>query len=346
MTSALLDAPPPAVGAPPEWIEPTDGGTRRELLVTAAGMVVLGVSGCDDDAPDPAGGTRRVRHALGTTAIAGKPQRVVTLGVSDADIAVALGTMPVGIHAWYGFDPGVGRWAEGELARLEREHGARPRVWKGPEFSFEGIAATRPDLILYVTHGGQRQTYDKLSQIAPTVGLPEGAAPYAAPWAAATRLIADAMGRRAAGERLVRATRGYLAGVARTNPSFRGATVTYLDISGSSAFFGGETSTVISLMRELGFQTAPYVRRTKERKSQNSIASELLPRIDADALLIYSFGASKAELLNAHPSLRGLRAIKEDRVHLLRDVSLSAPSVLSIPYGIDAVVPFLRRATN
>ena len=37
--------------------------------------------------------------------------------------------------------------------------------------------------------------------------------------------------------------------------------------------------------------------------------------------------------------------VREGRTYWLPDLSLSAPSVLSIPYGVDAMVPFLEEAT-
>lgn len=48
-------------------------------------------------------------------------------------------------------------------------------------------------------------------------------------------------------------TEGYLVDVAAANPSFRGKTITYLDVFGADIYARGRASTVIRLMTDLGF---------------------------------------------------------------------------------------------
>src|SRR3712207_2934979 len=55
-----------------------------------------------------------VETAFGPVEIPEEPQRVVALGWSDAETALALGVQPVGASDWLGFGgEGVGPWAEG-----------------------------------------------------------------------------------------------------------------------------------------------------------------------------------------------------------------------------------------
>lgn len=108
---------------------------------------------------------------------------------------------------------------------------AKPVAWQGRSFNYEGIAETRPDVILDVSDAGSMEVYETLSKIAPTISLPTGAKPYAAAWQDTTRLIATALGRSAQGDRLVEQTEGYLARIAADNPAFAGRTLTYLDVS-------------------------------------------------------------------------------------------------------------------
>ena len=97
-------------------------------------------------------------------------------------------------------------------------------------------------------------------------------------------------------------------------------------------------------MTELGFVPAPYVRDFPADESQNAISAELLANIDADVILAYSFGATEEEVRRDIPAWDTLDAVREGRVHFLPDLSLSAPSVLSIPHGIDELLPFLQTA--
>ncbi|GAA3248527.1 iron-siderophore ABC transporter substrate-binding protein [Pseudonocardia petroleophila] len=281
-----------------------------------------------------------VEHALGSTTIEREPTRVVTLGPSDADAVLALGVVPVGINSRYGFERGVGPWAEAALGDAD------PVVTAGNELQFEAIAALRPDVIVNVGSGGDPAEHDTLSRIAPTIALPAGAAPYAPRWQDATRLIAQALGRAAEGERLVAATEDHLREVAAENPSFAGRTLTYLDVLAGEAYVGGREATVVTTMRELGFVDTPYVAGLPAEETQSALSAELLPQVDADVVLIYAIDGSPEQALAANAGLANLGAVRAGRAQFLPDLSLSAPSVLSIPYGVDRLVPFLQAATG
>src|SRR5215203_3716199 len=46
-----------------------------------------------------------VEHALGVTEVPAEPERVVTVGVTEQDVVLALGVTPVGVTEWYGEQP-------------------------------------------------------------------------------------------------------------------------------------------------------------------------------------------------------------------------------------------------
>ena len=317
-------------------------------LVVAAVIVLSTLVACSAPAAEPIAATApqpsgafpvTVEHSLGTTTIEREPTRVVTLGPSDADAVLALGVVPVAIHSRYGFERGVGPWAEPALGD------AAPAVTTG-EISYEAVAAARPDLIVNVGSGGEQEQHDTLSRIAPTIALPAGAAPFAPRWQDATLLIAQALGRAAEGERLVTDTESYLSGVAAENPAFAGRTLTYLDVVGNEVYLGGKATTVVRTMRELGFRDTPYTGSLPPEETQVLLSAELLPQVDADVLLVYGFGAGREQVLAANAGLATLPSVTEDRAFFLPDLALSAPSVLSIRYGVDQVLPFLRTATG
>lgn len=314
----------------------------RRAAGTLAVAAALLLSGCGAAPPAPSGPGPAtgafpvtVEHSLGSTVIAQAPQRVVTLGSSEVDVALALGVVPVAIGSFYDFERGVGPWAEDELGA------ATPPVFSSRQLDLEAVAAAAPDLILDVNASGDLADYEKLSRIAPTVSLPVGAPPFAAPWRDTTRLVAQALGLAGDGERLVRETEGYLAGVAAANPAFAGRTVTYLDLFGAEVYVGGNDSTVVQTLGELGLVPPPYVQARGVTESTTAISLELLPEVDADAVLAYSIGTTAEEARAQIPALGRLTG----RLHFLPDLSMSAPSVLSIPYGVDGLLPVLREAT-
>jgi iron complex transport system substrate-binding protein len=310
--------------------------------------VILAVTGCS--APEPAGAGAApspgsgsfpvtVQHAFGSTTVERAPERIVALGTTDADVVLALGEMPVGIRSPYNFPRGVGAWAEDELGS------ATPAVM-GREINYEAIAALRPDLILDVVDGAEQEQYDTLARIAPTVALPAGARPYAPAWQETTMLIATALGLEAKGAELVERTEAYLADVRAAHPGFEGRTVTYIDAYGAEAFVGGRDATAVQMMGELGFQPVPYVRDLQTDETQVPVSNELLGQVDADVLLIYAFGNTEEQAQQQNPALAGLSAVRDGRAYWLSDLSLSQPSVLSIPHGVDAMLPVLEEATG
>lgn len=103
---------------------------------------------------------RTVPHAMGTTTIPERPQRVVVLDTGELDAALALGVTPVGAVTT--------DVSSGFLSYLAEGAAGVEQVGTIGEPNLEAIAALRPDLILsnQVRH---EELYDELSAIAPTV---------------------------------------------------------------------------------------------------------------------------------------------------------------------------------
>ncbi|WP_066906773.1 ABC transporter substrate-binding protein [Millisia brevis] len=103
---------------------------------------------------------RSVVHALGTTEIPAKPERVVVLDTGEIDAVLALGITPIGIPSTEG--------ANSVPSYLADEVAEATAVGTIQEPNLEAIAALQPDLIL----GSELRAdklYPQLSEIAPTV---------------------------------------------------------------------------------------------------------------------------------------------------------------------------------
>ncbi|HZZ85427.1 MAG TPA: helical backbone metal receptor [Anaeromyxobacteraceae bacterium] len=114
------------------------------------------------------------------------PRRVVSLAPSATDLAIALGQA--------GRLVGVTRYDDApEVAKL-------PRVGGFLDPSPEAVLALRPDLVLWVTDGGALASVQRIAAL----GVPVLALPVVSveDVLAAARLIGDALGDRAGGERL------------------------------------------------------------------------------------------------------------------------------------------------
>ena len=174
---------------------------KRAVVGVALALVaaLVALAGCGGD--DEGGGGAEaytVEHAMGSTEIAGTPERVVVLDTGELDSAIALGVTPVGaVEAipGEGFPDYLAEVAE----RVEI-------VGSIEQPDLEAIAALEPDLILSskVRH---EAIYDQLSQIAPTVFTED----IGVAWKANFPLHAEALDKVEEGERL---TAEYEAGVA------------------------------------------------------------------------------------------------------------------------------------
>ncbi|MEJ5945461.1 ABC transporter substrate-binding protein [Pseudokineococcus basanitobsidens] len=322
----------------------------RPLAAAAlAPMVLVGACGGTDgdaaaggaqtsgDAEAPSTGGAVVEHTYGSTTVPADPQRVVTIGFNEEDFALALGTTPVGTRQYLGdYDAPSRPWAQ-ELLPAE----PLPTVG-AEELDLEAIAALDPDLILGIYSFVDEQTYDLLSEIAPTVAesadFPQGGTP----WQEQTLMTGQALGAEEEAQALVEDVEGQIQEAAAALPAMDGAVVP-VDLS-----FDDGTHNLLApedlrarLFTDLGAvmpeQTGP-------------ISPELLDTaLDGDALVV--LGASEQGFVQG-PVVPDLPVVTEDRTVFLGGYDEDLPaaigygSPLSIPFVLDAVVPPLQAALD
>ena len=327
--------------------------SRRGLLAGALGAAAAGLlAACGDDKPSPSGGgasqpagggafPASVTHQFGTTKVEKAPSTVVSLGWADADALLALGVVPVGILDWFQAWPvGVGPWAQPKL------NGAKPQVLKGPEINFDAVAALRPDLVTFTKSDNVKATWEQLEKLAPTLSGPKGTAPYGTTLKDQTILIAEALGRRADGEKLVAANEKALADAKAANPGFAGKSVVV------AAAFGGQYGAYtrgdgrVQFMEALGFTNSAKIEALKPQNFYANISKEQAALLDADLTVMFGLGAGaelkKDPVLNSIPSAKAGRLLVIDDADLVN--SFSTNSVLSTPYTLEKFVPMVKEA--
>src|SRR6478752_2846279 len=209
----------------------------RSALATAALALPLLLTACgSDDSESPAAGDpttsgsagggsfpATVEHKFGETVVPAEPKRVVSVGVSEQDVLLQLGVVPVGVTEWYGEQPdATWPWAHDLL------DGAHPEVLKTDDgFEFEKIAALDPDLIVGTNAGMTKKDYQLLSAIAPTITSDEGANDFFSPWQDQVLQIARGLGREADGQQIVDDLEGKYAAVAAEHPEWADLTATF-----------------------------------------------------------------------------------------------------------------------
>jgi len=208
---------------------------QRFLALAAAASMTIALAACgtpaagqDAAAPSSDAGFEpiTIEHALGTTTIPEKPERVATVSWANQEVPLALGVVPVGMAAAnFGDDDGDGMlpWVS---ERLEELGGETPVLFDETDgIDFEAVADTDPDVILAAYSGLTQEDYDTLSEIAPVVAFPETA--WGTPWREMIELNSEGMGMAEEGEALV----------ADLETQIGDATAGFPDIAGKKTMF-------------------------------------------------------------------------------------------------------------
>ncbi|WP_281689819.1 iron-siderophore ABC transporter substrate-binding protein [Pseudonocardia thermophila] len=251
-----------------------------------------------------------IEHKYGSTTIPAKPQRVVTLGYTDQDAVIALGTVPVGTSEWYGDQPGaLFPWAAEKL-------GGAPLPTVLPvsqTVDFERVAALAPDLILALYAGLEQGDYEKLSAIAPTVVPPAGVPNYGIPWDTQTEIVGTALGKPAEAAVLVKEVKDKIAEVKAAHPEYAGKTALVANQFSDQWYAYSTEDQRGRLLTELGFTVNPEIDALAGGQFSTPISFERADLIDADALIWVMFDSEQEPKVRANPSYAATRAAKEGR---------------------------------
>jgi iron complex transport system substrate-binding protein len=185
----------------------------------AAGSVPVAAGATSPAEPFPV----TIEHKFGETTVEAAPERIVTVGLVEQDVLLALGVAPVATTEWFGEQPGaIFPWAVDELEAL----GARipESVGTADEVNFEAVAAQDPDLIVAIYAGLSEADYDRLSEVAPTIAQPADYVDYGVPWDVSTRTIGQALGKADEAEALIAGIEAQFADAREAHPEFQGAT--------------------------------------------------------------------------------------------------------------------------
>ncbi|WP_308113318.1 iron-siderophore ABC transporter substrate-binding protein [Curtobacterium flaccumfaciens] len=318
---------------------------RLRRVLAAAGAVVaasLVLAGCasgsgsstdsastgSSDAAFPVS----ITTGLGTTTIESAPKRVVALGWGDAETALELGVQPVGASDWLAFGgDGVGPWLKGAYDKS-------PKIIQTLEPSYEDILKLNPDVILDVKSSGDKERYDKLSAIAPTVAIPKGGANYLASTEQQTTMIAKALGKESEGKKLLSGLDDAYAAARKAHPDFEGKTAVVGAYSSEGFGAYASTDSRSTFMRNLGFEIPKAIDEQAGKEFSVHLSDENLDLLDADLTLILPIyvdasEASSNKLFQKVPSVEAGHSIVFDD----KDVSsaFSMGTTAAIEWALD-----------
>jgi iron-siderophore transport system substrate-binding protein len=320
--------------------------------LVAAVVAALTLTACGSPSPAgpvadaPAAGGAfpvQVTHKYGTTEVK-KADRIVTLGLSDHEIVLALGVKPVGVIDWFKERPfGVFPWQKAKWGDTQPEI-----VGERDDYNIEKIAALKPDLIIAQYSGMKKEQYDTLSKLSPVVAQPVGFEDYAAPWQDMARAVGKAMGKSAEVEARITGIGDKFAQVRKDHPEFAGRKVIVADNFEPgvfSAFAASDPKTLF--MTEIGFGVPEVISSAPKAENVIDFGAERLDVFDVDTLIWLTSAPDAEQRLKTEPLYTRLKVATEGRDLFVPyeqppvGASISFNTVLSIPYAIDNLVPLL-----
>ena len=312
-------------------------------------LVAAGVQGADGSAAYPI----TIKHALGTTIITKKPERVATVAWANQEVPLALGVVPVGMAAAnFGDDDGdrILPWVSEKLVQLGAE---KPVLFdEGDGIDFEAVAATRPDVILAAYSGLSQQDYDTLSQIAPVVAYPD--APWSTDWRTMVRFNAQGLGMAAEGEALIAKIEEEIAAAVAGYPELRNKTamfITHLNAADLSTInFYTTNDTRVKFFADLGLRSPKSVMQASvPGKYAGSVSAERIDDFD-DVEILVTYGDKRLlDALEANPLMAKMPAVERKALITLgrNPIGTAAnPTPLSIPWVLKDYVSLLADAVK
>ncbi|TDC98476.1 iron-siderophore ABC transporter substrate-binding protein [Actinomadura sp. 7K507] len=331
------------------------------MAVLVGGIAACGDSAETEEASAGGGGGAAfpvtIKHALGTTTVPEKPERVATVNWANHEVPLALGVVPVGMaSANFGDDndDGVLPWVEKRLKELNAK---TPVLFDETDgIDFEAVADTRPDVILAGYSGLTKQDYDTLSEIAPVVAYPKVA--WGTPWRETVELNSKAIGLAAEGDKLIAGIEDEVETVVAKYPQLKGKSAMFMthvdpnDVSQVGFYTAHDTRTMF--FEDLGLKIADSVAEASKGTDKFSLtrSAEQADMFD-DVDIITGYGGEKGDLLDTiskDPLLSKIPAVERGSVYLLPESeplgTAANPTPLSISFVLEDYVKALAEAAD
>jgi iron complex transport system substrate-binding protein len=304
------------------WIRPNfEKLSRRGFMAGTAALALVSVTRAQEAVT--------IEHALGSSDIAGQPERVVVgTDFVDLEYTLALGVVPVA----YG---NSGSWGRGTLPwQLGTGIEDVPQIdVTGFVLSPETVIEYDPDLIISMTYV-VTDVAEQLGQIAPLVGLEFGR-----PWRDGLRLTAKALGRSEIGEERIAETEALIAEFAERLAPLRGKKIMIGSLYGDTLYVIGEGG-IAEQFAELGLTFVPT-----PSADANGLANYSIENVDilqdADILLSFATDKDATARLEAFAPFQRLPAVAGRAYAPLDAVTSSAFSDNFSPLSAKWILPLL-----
>jgi iron complex transport system substrate-binding protein len=298
----------------------------------------VAVAACSKEKPGAVAkdGSVTVKHLFGETKIAAPPKRVVSAGFTEQDDLLAVGVVPIAITNWWGDQPfAVWPWA------LPKLGDAKPDVLSLADgIDVDKISALKPDLIVATNAGLDQDTYNKLSQIAPTIAQ-SGQEAFFEPWKDQAAAISQAVFKFDEMAGLVKGIEDKFTETGKNNPQFAGRKVLLLE-----GALVDDSAHVLTpgwrneFLTQMGLVIPDSGGSAITRDKMEAVLDE------ADVLIWATESDDQQAALLADPTIAKLRATTSQRnIFTGKDLAgaIAFSSPLSYPFVADQLPPALAK---
>lgn len=340
---------------------------RRQFLLsclTATGGVLAAssVASCSQTTASPPpgaagsasptvpGGTfpTDVTHRYGTTTIPHAPTRVITLGQTDHDPAIALGVTPVAVAGFLG-----GTYSPVRPWNTHGFGGEKPTVLDMQKIDFEKVAALAPDLILAVMSGITADDFAKLSAICPTVAQPVDYEDWAVPVKPHTELVGAALGQRDAAQKLLDDLDAAFTKAQQDNPSLVGKRAICAEKWAADFTVLGTGAPRTAFLTDLGMVLPDSLTALAGKGYNAPLSAEKVDLLDDLDVVVWTTDVEQTKALLSDKLVATLRTTKEQRYVLAPNggnddllYSMDWGSILSNGWALEHATPRLVAAVD
>jgi len=327
--------------------------SRTLPVIAAAATALVILSGCSASTPETETTSNELLGSVDTMfgqidvpAVDGE-LKVVALGWSDAEMALALGIKPIAVFDWQSFgedNKGVGPWA----TDLFGDETPVVIPWSADELNYEQLEVLDPDVILNTRSANDEAQFERLSEIAPTIYGPEGSGAYTTAWDVQMTSVSQALGLADEGQDTITEVKDAIAAAKTDNPEFAGKSIASIGTSETLyyAYMPGDGR--YDILEQIGFENAEAISAAATGSFYIEVPFEQVSIFESDVAVVLPLAGTIAEA-EADTLLGSLDVVKDGRavyVDPASDLSgtFSAASVLSIPLTLELLVPQLKEA--
>jgi iron complex transport system substrate-binding protein len=315
------------------------------VLVAFLAALTLVVSACSSPEEEAgAGAPIRVNTPMGQVTINGTPERIVTLGTQWTDVALAFGVTPVAYLDNVELltkapTPWVGD-------RLESSQAIDPSRDVASQ-----VAALDPQLILSTNFGDQKETFAKLSKLAPTI--PSITGKQVDPWQDMVTFMGTVLRQPEKAKEIIDGVNGKIDSVKQANPGLAGKSfaLAWIVTGDQIMVFGDPSDGAATLFTSLGMTMAPKLLATFARSGEPRfpVSPENLPELEANMMVLAANSPALKTTMEGLPGYQNLTSVRSDAVAELSVAEVSGinqPSPLSLPFILDKMTPAFESAAK